>query len=389
MSIDTTTIIDTTVATINNTIIKEENTMNLPTTINTAIVATNNEVLNAEIVDETAPINYDRIPSWSQNGYRIAYDANTNVPVVDNKFNWIVEKKPLLFDEMGDLYNSGLYGIVRNDTHQCFGTCKDKYQLFQNVEAFNWCLPLVESGLFKWDSAGMFRGGRVNWILLDAGDREIIPNDKLRHFLLFTWSHDGKRSISIIPTSIRIACMNTLNRALRDKEAQKAKTKIPHFITMRPKLEMVRVMYEASRELFDAQSNVYRKMLNTRLSNSEEEAFIQSVMNIMYPTKADKEKQSVKAVKHMDSVREKFYDSLTSMIHGGASKQKELGIENTLYGAFNATTEFIEHYMTQRGEKDGYSVLFGDRGEQIGQIQDLAEMMATGIDKFTPAFSVA
>ena len=152
---------------------------------------------------------------------------------------------------------------------------------------------------------------------------------------------------------------------------------------------MVRVMYEASRELFDAQSNVYRKMLNTRLSNSEEEAFIQSVMNIMYPTKADKEKQSVKAVKHMDSVREKFYDSLTSMIHGGASKQKELGIENTLYGAFNATTEFIEHYMTQRGEKDGYSVLFGDRGEQIGQIQDLAEMMATGIDKFTPAFSVA
>jgi hypothetical protein len=40
--------------------------------------------------------------------------------------------------------------------------------------------------------------------------------------------------------------------------------------------------------------------------------------------------------------------------------------------------------MTQKGAKDGYSVLFGDRGKQIKQVEELANTWATGIDKFIP-----
>ena len=45
--------------------------------------------------------------------------------------------------------------------------------------------------------------------------------------------------------------------------------------------------------------------------------------------------------------------------------------------------------MTQRGTKDGYSVLFGDRGKQIKAVEELANTWATGIDKFQPVLATA
>jgi hypothetical protein len=144
--------------------------------------------------------------------------------------------------------------------------------------------------------------------------------------------------------------------------------------------------------MFEIQQKKYEKMINTVLSESQKNDFINEVCNIMYADMSLQngvKKLSEKARKHVESVREKFKINLRDMIAEKASGQTELGIQNTLYGAFNATSEYIEHYMTQRGQKDGYSVLFGDRGKQIREVEELANNWATGIDKFVPVLATA
>jgi phage/plasmid-like protein (TIGR03299 family) len=336
---------------------------------------------------------YVRIPAWHQEGTTIQFDPNTYEAQIIAGLNWTVEKKRLGFtDNFGVFHETDSYGLVRDKDSAFYGICKDKYQIFNNSEAFNWCQPLVESGLFKWESAGALRDGRNCWILLNSGEREIIKGDKLKNYLLMNWSHDGQRSIVIQPTSIRVVCENTLSAALSNKEEAKNRVRIAHFITMKPKLEEVRAMYENAEAMFEIQQKKYEKMINTVLSESQKNDFINEVCNIMY---ADMSLQngvkqlSEKARKHVESVREKFKVNLRDMIAEKASGQTELGIQNTLYGAFNATSEYIEHYMTQRGQKDGYSVLFGDRGKQIREVEDLCNSWATGLDKFVPVLATA
>lgn len=329
-----------------------------------------------------------RIPAWHELGNVIQYDPNTMEFQEVAGLNWTVSKKRIgFFDDFGNYHETDSYGLVRDKDSAFYGICKDKYQIFQNREAFEWCQPLVESGLFKWEAAGALKDGRNCWCLLNSGEREIIKGDKLKNYLLINWSHDGLRSVIIQPTSIRVVCQNTLNAALNDKEEKKNQVKVPHFLTMKPKLEEVRAMYENASAMFEIQQAKYEKMINTVLSETQKNEFVEEVCKIMYTDTSlinGTKQLSEKTRKHVESVRNSFKTNLRLMMNGKASGQTELGLTNTLYGAFNATSEYIEHYMTQRGTKDGYSVLFGDRGKQIKQVEELAEAWSTGLDKFVP-----
>lgn len=373
--------------------IKENNTME-----NTAIITTT-PIITATKAPTTEPIRdkqaFVRIPGWHEMGTTIKdHEPTTEEFYKMAGLDWTVGKKPAgFFDDNGFFHEiEDTYGLVRNEDNQFFGFCKKKYNIFQNAEAFEWCEPLIDSGLFKWETAGSFRNGQTCWCLLNSGEYNIVATDKIRNYLLVAWAHDGKRGIVIQPTSIRVICQNTLNAALTNKEERDNRIHIPHFVTMRPRLEEVRMMYEGACAAFELQKAKYEKMINTVLSESQKNAFIDSVCNIVYDdmslingTKA----LSEKARKHVDSVRDTFKSNLREMIDYRASGQTEYGIKNTLYGAFNASSEYIEHYMTQRGQKDGYSVLFGDRGKQIRQVEELANNYATGIDKFQPVGMIA
>ena len=388
MSIDTT--ITTAIETINTLNNNQENT----TMENTAIVTTT-PIVTATKATTTEPIRdkqaFVRIPGWHEMGTTIKdHEPTTEEFYKMAGLDWTVGKKPAGFFDDNGLFHEieDTYGLVRNEDNQFFGFCKKKYQIFQNHEAFGWCEPLIDSGLFKWETAGSFRNGQTCWCLLNSGEYNIATNDSIRNYLLVAWAHDGKRGIVIQPTSIRVICENTLNAALTNKEERDNRIHIPHFVTMRPKLEEVRAMYEGAVACFEIQKAKYEKMINTVLSESQKINFIDSVCNIVYEDTSlinGTKMLSEKARKHVESVRDTFKTNLRLMMDGKASGQLRYGIQNTLYGAFNAASEYIEHYMTQRGTKDGYSVLFGDRGKQIHMVEELANNYATGIDKFVPA----
>lgn len=401
MSIDTTitTAIET-INTIDTNTNKENTTMNnnlVPT--NTAVITTSTPIITATPASEAETIRdkqaFVRIPGWHEMGTTIKdHEPTTEEFYKMAGLDWTVGKKQAGFFDDGGFFHEikDTYGLVRNEDNTFYGFCKDKYQIFQNAEAFGWCEPLVDSGLFKWEMAGSFRNGQTCWCLLNSGEYNLVATDKIRNYLLVAWAHDGKRGIVIQPTSIRVICQNTLTAALTNKEEKDNRVHIPHFVTMRPRLEEVRAMYEGACVAFEIQKAKYEKMINTVLSESQKIAFIDSVCNIVYDDMSlvnGTKMLSERGRKHIETVRDTFKANLREMMDYRASGQTEYGIKDTLYGAFNASSEYIEHYMMQKGQKDGYSVLFGDRGKQIRQVEELANTWATGIDKFQPVAAIA
>lgn len=111
------------------------------------------------------------------------------------------------------------YVNVRDDLGLKIGNVSKGYQLFQNAEAPEFMMNLVDSGDLQIETAlSLYGGKRVVWAfkvpqgVLIGGD----PQEKVETYLLLMNSHDGSVAITIAVTPIRVVCQNTLAWGLRE-----------------------------------------------------------------------------------------------------------------------------------------------------------------------------
>jgi phage/plasmid-like protein (TIGR03299 family) len=116
------------------------------------------------------------------------------------------------------IYNSNTYEIpnqisnVRMDTMESLGTVTDNYKLIQNKEAFSFLDALLDEGA-KFETAGWLGRGETVWMLARMPEGDIL-GDKIANYMVISNSHDGKGSIHVNATNVRVVCKNTLNIAL-------------------------------------------------------------------------------------------------------------------------------------------------------------------------------
>jgi phage/plasmid-like protein (TIGR03299 family) len=257
-----------------------------------------------------------------------------------------------MFFNVGDnRFDTDMFALVRDKDNTMLGSCKDTYKIFQNLDGFEWCRPLVESGMWKYESAGALKGGIIGWILLNQGEVELVKNDKLEQYLLLTWSHDGSKCIQALPTSIRVVCNNTLTQALNTAVF---KNKVRHSEKMNWKLEEIKKMYSESKETFANQNEVFSRMLDFKMTDGMIEKYIDDVLVNSY------------GIKEIDGMKDgrakttalKTKATLLDAAYNG-SGTKELGIGNTMYAVFNGIEEAVEHSLGGNRVKDrGYNILF-------------------------------
>ena len=107
---------------------------------------------------------------------------------------------------------------VRDIDNSVLGMVTDKYKIIQNDEAFAFTDALLGEGV-KYETAGSLYGGKRVWMLAKL-DTKDLAGEKIDPYLVFTNSHDGKGSVRVAMTPIRICCSNTLNLALRKSKRQ-------------------------------------------------------------------------------------------------------------------------------------------------------------------------
>ena len=289
---------------------------------------------------------------WHQQGEVLKDYPTTEVAYEKSGLNWTVEKVPLMYNYKDEMHTSDEFALVRDKDGLPLGYCKEGYEIFQNKDGFEWCRPLVETDLWKYETAGSLRNGIVGWILLKQGEIELVHKDILKQYLLLTWAHDGSKTVQPMSTSIRVVCNNTLTAALNEATNR---NRVKHTSKMIMKLEEIRKLYETTKEQFEHQKEIFSRMLDFKMSEGQINEYIDKVMeNAFHITNLnDMEESKKKTISQ--NVRATLIDGAFN-----GTGTAELGIGNTMYGVFNGLEEAVEHSLGGKRVKDrGMNILFG------------------------------
>jgi phage/plasmid-like protein (TIGR03299 family) len=103
--------------------------------------------------------------------------------------------------------------ITRNDTGAGLAIVRKGYELIHHFTMGDLLDEVAqEAGAsFQFETAGSLQGGRKVWALARLDEPYTVPGDESRTYPYFAIqnAHDGEGACRIIPTQVRIVCMNT------------------------------------------------------------------------------------------------------------------------------------------------------------------------------------
>lgn len=271
---------------------------------------------------------------WHRQGVALKDPPDTKTAIITAGLNWEVSKV--------DLYSSygttvkDYYGIMRHDNNEVLGVVGKGYIPLQNSEAFNLFDPLISSGFLEYETAGALGKGEIIWVLVkikEKGSFEACKGDEINKYLLLSNSHDGQSAVNVKFTPIRVVCQNTLSFALDQGET----TRIKHITSMKQQLDDVQVAVENICNIYSGVEEKYKLMAKHQISNAK----VNEYFDYLYPVIDEKLiKTQSQYIKRKINVG--IQNKLIRNFEEGFGV-KELGIEGTLWAAYNAVTEFIDH----------------------------------------------
>ena len=278
---------------------------------------------------EVETMMYVREVPWHGLGTRVETAPTSADALRLSGLDWTVERK-LVFDGKGNSI-PGYRATTRTTDNKVFGIVSDRYQVVQNRDAFSFTDALLSSDEEKvvYETAGSLRNGKTVWLLARMTNQKILGDD-VTPYLVFTNNHDGKGSVKVCMTPVRVVCNNTLNIAL--KEATRSWT-TRHIGQMSAKLEEAQITLGLAKD-YMAQLNIEAsKLADLKVSQGE----IEHMLDIMYPVD---NKSSERRVKNTNAVKDAFF---TCYNMSDISKFK-----GTAWGVINATSDLISHFAPAR-----------------------------------------
>ena len=188
----------------------------------------------------------------------------------------------------------------------------------------------------KYETAGSLQNGKLTWMLARIPSTNILGDD-IDKYLLFSNSFDGKRSINVAITPVRVVCNNTLNMALK---GAKRKWSFAHKGDIGGKLEEAKqclLMADKYNKAFDDECIALAKQ---KLSGNQ----IKGILDKLFPITEDGEYTNRK-LNNMIIMHENFKKCMQA--------DDLQNFNGTAYKAVNAFSDMIFHGMaTMRHTKN-------------------------------------
>lgn len=281
--------------------------------------------------------------------------------------NWDVKKKRMFFKGPDGFIRTELNAIIRATDSNILGYAKKNYVPYQNIQAAQWCRPLIESELWTFEAGGSLKGGEHCWFLLKQDEHEIVPNDVLKNYLLFMWNHTGRKANIVRPVTIRVVCWNTLTAALNEEGLV---DKVYHSRGAEDRYDEIQRYYQAMTAEFTRQHETFDRLL-IEMNSDQREAYCETLIPLK---NADGESFEGRSL----TTRTRRLDALKEMVvDGKAAGAQELGIVDSAYGAFQAASEFFEHYDFGQVQDRGDAMLYGIIGRAVDKALGVALEFAT------------
>jgi phage/plasmid-like protein (TIGR03299 family) len=156
---------------------------------------------------------------WHSLGVEVPSDLTPEQMMEKAGLNWTVEQRDLYCHKSSK--SSGMIkvpdkkALVRTSDDALLDVTGSDWNPLQNSTAFEFFNDFVRAGDMDMHTAGSLENGRRVWVLAKVNDAfEVIKNDVIEQYLLFSNPHKYGHSIDVRATPIRVVCHNTLSMAL-------------------------------------------------------------------------------------------------------------------------------------------------------------------------------
>jgi len=230
-------------------------------------------------------------------------------------------------------------GIVREDTSEVLGIVSTRYKPVQNHEVFD--LAQYFSSVATVESAGSIMGGRRNYLLLHSDSFEATSKDMMEKYMCLMWGHDGKLSLTVKPTSIRVVCKNTMDMVLNKKATGLSIRHSGDLETKMAEARRIITQYKKTGTLFEIE---VKALANATISHDGLRKFFFNAYEKFYekiPTSPTTEAEGV--------AHEKACHTLLNWENTFEEETNE--ILPSPWVAVNAITNFVQHRVGSRGRK--------------------------------------
>ena len=258
------------------------------------------------------------------------------------EFSATVDKVPLFTGEGLEVPDA--FATMRtypDGRKQVLGTVGARYRVVQDSEAMEVIRPLVDQGIISELDGGSHRGKL--WVYgQSALTRDIVPGDAVQAKVMAANSHDGSIPWTIGFPCVRPICQNTLAMALSSKLSKLLKIK--HTRNAQDVVNQVKTAVAMfGMEFIEATD----KMMHLAKVKCTQET-LKEYTGYVFSQWADDEETS-------ETSREsKVYTKVLENFESGQGSQYHRG---TLWGAYNAITEYTSH---QRSRSDDPNKAFVD-----------------------------
>lgn len=264
---------------------------------------------------------------WHGLGVPVTGALTTESAIAVAGLDWTVSKERL---KTADGVETDGFATRRSDTGAVLGVVGPKYSVLQNVQAFTPFEPYLASGEVELQTAGALRGGKRIWILAEIkrDPSVIVPqaDDKIVKYLLLSNSHDGTLAVRFGFTPIRVVCANTL--ALAHGAGGSKLIRILHRGNVVQSVEAVRETLNLANAAFEATADQYRRLAARSIVAKDLEEYVKVVFA------------------QRDAQRSNVLSKVQPLFEHGRGNDLP-GVRGTMWAAYNAVTEYLQH---ERGD---------------------------------------
>ncbi len=244
--------------------------------------------------------------------------------------------------------------VVRTDSQDVLGVVGNGYEPLQNKDAFRFFDTLVEGKEARYETAGALKGGRQIWLLAKIeGQIEIIKNDPINKYFLLTNRHDGLGSVTGRVTPIRVVCDNTLTAAMNKRVRDEIR--IVHRGNVADRLEFAGQLLAKVGAFYDELSEVYRKFAKIQIKENQMRTYIAEALRPYGGVKTEKEALEFAKLQEEEGMSVRLQtevNNVMSLVESGRGTDIK-GVRGTLWGTYNAITEYVDHHKVPRSGDEG------------------------------------
>ena len=296
---------------------------------------------------------------WHGLGVAVPADLSPRQMMEKAGCDWQVRKE--IMTTASGVQVESKQALVRSSDNSILDVVGDNWEPVQNIEAFDFFNEYCAAGDMQMHTAGSLADGKIVWALAKVNESfDVLGDDQVDSYLLFSNPHQYGKSLNVRFTPIRVVCNNTLTLSL--SQTAKNEVVLNHRRAFNP--DMVKEQLGIAHEKF-AQYKEMAQFLAKKTAKLED---VVIYLNEVFPV-ANSKGRAVDSYADLSRTAKQAFDVLETQ--PGADMAM-----GTWWNAVNAVTYLTDHKLGRSADTRMQSAWFGSNQAKKVKAMNLAVEMA-------------